>query len=78
MDSVKIKLGFDSNFVINPMGRKGGMAMLWKFDFRIEVKQYSNHHIHLSIFTILDPNYNTLWYLTGFYDHPKTSRRYES
>lgn len=35
LDVVKIKLGFDNLFMIHPVGRKGGMAMLWKSDFGI-------------------------------------------
>lgn len=49
LNSIKIRLRFENLFVINPLGCKGGLAMLWKSDQGIEVLNYFNNHIHLKI-----------------------------
>lgn len=71
LNSVKARLGFDNLFVINPLGCKSSLAMLWKLDQGIEVLNYSSNHIHLKI---RKQNLESLWFLTEFYGHPKTIR----
>jgi exonuclease III len=34
MESLKFKLGYDCVFVVDCVGRSGGLALFWKEDFR--------------------------------------------
>lgn len=75
LNSVKLKRGFANMFVINPLGRKCGMTILWNTENGVEVMNYSVHHTHLRIH---ESNPNILWFLSDFYDHPETNKRKES
>ncbi|KAL9681852.1 hypothetical protein QQ045_013641 [Rhodiola kirilowii] len=44
-EAVKLKLGFNSYFCILARGRSGGMALMWKDDFEVDIISYSFFHI---------------------------------
>lgn len=66
LNLIKIKLGFKYTFVVNSLGSKGCLAMLWRLKLGIEVINYSNHHIHLSIQGLF---FGFQWFLSDFYGH---------
>lgn len=70
-ETIKRRLGFDSCFVVDPMVRKGGLAMQWNNEYIVEIVNYSQHHIHAQI---NDLESRVKWFLIDFYGHPKTSR----
>jgi hypothetical protein len=74
MTSLRVKLGFDSMFVVDSVGRSGGLALFWKEDVQLEIQNYSNRHIN-AVITELGQNFQ--WKLTGFYGHPETAHRGE-
>lgn len=37
MEWLRVKLGFDGLFVVDPVGQSGGLALLWKEDIKLEV-----------------------------------------
>lgn len=49
LEYLKHKIGYPNMFCVNSIGRKEGLVMLWKVEENIEVINYSNHHIHLSV-----------------------------
>jgi hypothetical protein len=75
MDNIRRKLGFDSFFVIDPVGKSGGLAFLWNSVSNVEVYNYSRRHINVMI---KDRENNPSWKLTGFYGNPESFRRAES
>jgi hypothetical protein len=74
MTCLRVKLGFDSMFVVDSVGRSGGLALFWKEDVQLEIQNYSNRHINA---VITEPGQNFQWKLTGFYGHPETAHRGE-
>ncbi|XP_060973965.1 uncharacterized protein LOC133039154 [Cannabis sativa] len=71
VDRVKFKLGFESCFAVEAVGRSGGLAFFWKFDEEARLLGYSKHHVD---FEITVPG-TTTWRLTGFYGEPDRSLR---
>jgi hypothetical protein len=41
MEVICKKIGFDRVFVVNPIGRSGGLAFLWNSESTVEVFNYS-------------------------------------
>lgn len=41
-----MKLGFDGVFVVEPVGKSGGLALLWKEDIKLEIQNYTRRHIN--------------------------------
>jgi len=75
MDNIRRRLGFDSIFVVDPVGKSGGLAFLWNSESNLEVHNYSRRHINI---VVKDGENNPLWKLTGFYGNPNLARRAES
>jgi len=75
LESVRVKLGFEANFVVDSIGRSGGLALLWNLETKVEVQNFSRRHINA---TVLDEKTGNLWNFTGFYGNPETARRSES
>lgn len=45
LEVVQRKLGFENYFCVDPVGRSGGMTLLWKSEINLEIKNYSFWHI---------------------------------
>uniref|UniRef100_A0A803NYG3 Endonuclease/exonuclease/phosphatase domain-containing protein n=1 Tax=Cannabis sativa TaxID=3483 RepID=A0A803NYG3_CANSA len=71
MDRIKNKLGFDSCFVVEAQGRKGGLALLWKNSDDAHLLGYSDNHIDIEIHS----SGSARWRLTGFYGEPNRTLR---
>ena len=74
MEGVRLKLGFQNAFVVPSIGRSGGLALLWKGEVSLEVKNFTTHHIDSHILHGNDSG----WRLTGFYGRPEEQRKWES
>lgn len=46
LERIRIRLGFDDLFVVEPIGRSGGLALLWKEEMDLELYNYSRYHIN--------------------------------
>lgn len=46
-------LNFENGFGVDCVGRKGGLAIFWKSDWKLEIKSYSPGHIDTFV---TDPN----------------------
>ena len=74
MEAIRLKLGFQNAFVVPSIGRSGGLALLWKREVTLEIRNFTTHHIDSHI---LHGN-DSRWKLTGFYGRPKEQRKWES
>lgn len=70
-----MKLRLSNGIVINPMGLKGGIALLCHHEANIEIVNYSQYHIHAKV---LKPETSQHLYANGFYTNPNTSKIHES
>jgi hypothetical protein len=43
---MRSKLGFERMFVVDYVGRSGGLALLWKEEVELEIQNYSIQHIN--------------------------------
>ncbi|XP_075663401.1 uncharacterized protein LOC142632980 [Castanea sativa] len=75
MEIVKYRLGFPNGLIVPSRGCRGGLALLWSSDTKLEIKSFSNHHIDA---VITESDNGFLWRFTGFYGHPKPHLREES
>ena len=51
----------------------GGLAILWKEGFPLEVEKCSKNYID----TIINKGKENAWRFTGFYEEPDTTKRHE-
>jgi len=75
VEGIRRKLGFDPAFNVDCKGRSGGLILLWNTTITVEIQNYSRRHINAVIPSGIDDN---PWKFTGFYGHPKVSRRGEA
>jgi hypothetical protein len=74
-DFLRIKLSFDFMFVVDSVGRSGGLILLWKYKANVTIQNYSRRHINAT--TSLGKG-GCLWKFTWFYGHPETAKRREA
>lgn len=65
LEALRVKLHFHSCFVVDCIGRSGGLVVLWNINLNCSVLSYSNNHIDLNV-TDLDGD----WRITGLYGFP--------
>lgn len=69
---VQLRLDYQGFFVVEPVGRSGGLALLWKESEQVELLDFSQNHVDV----IIIMENGDLWHLTGLYGEPnKTLRR---
>lgn len=49
MGSIRIKIGFNGMFVVDCVGRSGGLALLWSEGIDVEIQNYSRGHINAKV-----------------------------
>ncbi|XP_041011336.1 uncharacterized protein LOC121255118 [Juglans microcarpa x Juglans regia] len=76
MERLKYRLGFENCLAVGCKGRSGGMALYWKKEIDVVVKNFSRSHIHASIHDTRDEG--ETWFLTGIYGQPEAHRRHET
>ena len=74
LESIERQLNYNGLFVVERMGRSGGLALLWKALNSVTLLKYANNFIDAEVEV---PELGK-WRLTGFYGFPKSSRRRES
>jgi hypothetical protein len=75
MEFVRVRLGFEGLFVVDPVGRSEGLALLWKENNEVEIQNYTHRHINA---VIKHADSTQPWRFTGFYGHPNPAKRHES
>ena len=46
MERIRVRLGFNGMFVVDPMGRSVGLALFWKDTKNLEIQNYTRRHIN--------------------------------
>jgi hypothetical protein len=75
MERIHYKLGFQILFVVDSVGKSGGLALLWGEDVVVDIQNYSHQHIN-GIMKM--PNTSLCWKFTGFYGNLDATKRYEA
>jgi hypothetical protein len=60
-------LGFDYVFMVDCVGRTGGLSLFWRVEVTLEIQNYSNRHINA---VVKEPHGGFLWKFIGFYRNP--------
>ncbi|KAK6120367.1 hypothetical protein DH2020_045847 [Rehmannia glutinosa] len=63
-------LGYDGLFIVDCIGKKGGLMLLWKQPLVVTITSYSTGHID----SMIQDGYKN-WRFTGFYGNPDASQR---
>ncbi|XP_074342489.1 uncharacterized protein LOC141680061 [Apium graveolens] len=71
MEWVQLKLGYQGMFVVDSVGRSGGLAMLWQEKDQVELMGFSQSHIDVRV----NMEHGTPWRLTGLYGEPNRALR---
>ena len=72
---IRLRLGFEGLFVMDPVGRGDGLALFWNNERRLSIQNFSRRHINATLLTPVD---GIEWKFTGFYGHPVIANREES
>jgi exonuclease III len=46
LERIRIRIGFNSVFGVDSVGRSGGLALLWSDEISVEVQNYSRLHVN--------------------------------
>jgi hypothetical protein len=49
MELVRIKTGFKNLFVVESLGRSGGLALLWNDEVTVDIQNYSRRHVNATV-----------------------------
>lgn len=73
----RLNLGrtYVGKLIVDLIGAKGGLALLWSTDIDIMVISYSFHHISVSV---RYPFEHFTWSLVGFYGEPNWEDKWRS
>ncbi|XP_075492592.1 uncharacterized protein LOC142530656 [Primulina tabacum] len=66
-------LGFSGMFIVNCLGRSGGLMLMWKEPFGVRIMSYTMGHIDCTV-----RHSEKFWRFTGFYGNPESNKRYLS
>lgn len=75
LNPIKTKVGFSGFFVVDNVGHRGGLALMWNDMAQVDIKSFSNQHIDTEV--SLDGG-TTVWRFTGFYGIADRSKRRDS
>ena len=71
LDAKKQNWGYNQGLVVSSDGLSGGLALLWKPDTKVQVKNFSRQFINAYV---LYETTGMCWRLTNFYGHLETSK----
>ncbi|XP_035544686.1 uncharacterized protein LOC118348044 [Juglans regia] len=75
MERLKYGLGFDNCLAVSSV-RRSGIAIYWKKEINVVIKNFLRSHIHASI---IDTNAEgEPWFITGVYGQPEAHRRHKT
>lgn len=66
----KNKMGFSGCFMVDCIGKSGGLALLWNDSVNVSIKSYSPGHIDCMVQETV-----SVWRFTGFYGQPDVNLR---
>ena len=71
IEKARRKIQFAHKFVVPQPNQGGGLALLWKEDFQLDVQTSSDNHID----SVVDQGMDDAWRITGFYGNPNSTNR---
>jgi hypothetical protein len=75
MENVRTKIGLNNMFVVESIGKSGGLTLFWEEECKVEIKNFSHRHINA---IVCDQLLNVEWKFTSFYGQPDASKRFEA
>jgi hypothetical protein len=72
VNNIKGRLGMNNCFVVDGVGRGGGLALYWNDEIKIQVLSYGLHHVDTLVW---DGVHHTAWHATFVYGEPRTHER---
>ncbi|XP_042963294.1 uncharacterized protein LOC122297082 [Carya illinoinensis] len=72
VEALKRRLELDNCLVVEPIGKRGGLALFWGRGVQLEILNFSQWHISSKI---RKEGGKKEWFFTGFYGHPDSSKR---
>lgn len=72
MEKIRRIISLPNCFVINSIGRRGGLVLLWHDEIDLEIVKFLNYHINSKI---LVGTTGIKWFLIGFYGSPKMGKK---
>ena len=75
MGFIRHKLGIPNMFVMDGIGRSGGLALLWDENVTLDIQNYSQRHVNGVVKLGMSGEQRKF---TGFYGHPDPSKRHEA
>ncbi|KAG2712613.1 hypothetical protein I3760_04G135300 [Carya illinoinensis] len=73
-ERIKRRLACEGCFVVEAVGKGGGLMLLWDSNVDVEIINFSQRHINAWV----GGDGGTRWFLTCFYGPPETVRRKEA
>ena len=74
LEKLKIQLGYVGLFVVDKVGRSGGLALFWKPNFMVQLLKFGKTFIDVAV----RDSAGRQWRITGYYGFPKSIRRRDS
>ena len=71
-ERVRVRIGFDNVFVVESVGKSGGLVLPWRNDICVEIHNYSRCHINA---VITMEKSGSPWKFSGFYWHQEAEKR---
>ena len=75
MEGIRVKLGFNGLFVVEPVDQSGGLALLWRETQALEIQNFTRRHINV---IVKEADNKVFWKLTCFYGYLVATKRHES
>lgn len=75
IEKVKDRSKMKHGLIVPSNGNRGGSALLWKEEVRLDVQTYSHDYIDALMDGGMDVGW---WHLTGFYGNPETAKQPDS
>ena len=74
IERISRKMQYNKHFVVPRHNRGGGLALLWKDDFLLDVLTSSDNHID----GVVDQGMDDAWRFTSFYGDPEMASQENS
>lgn len=74
LEKLKIQLGYVGLFVVDKVGRSGGLAFYWKPNFTVQLLKFGKTFIDVAV----GNSEERQWRVTGFYGFPESVRHRKS
>jgi hypothetical protein len=75
MDFIRFKLGFTCMFVVDSVGRNGGLALFWGDNIIVDIQNFSQRHTNG---VVKSGGIEVPGNFTSFYGHSDASKRVEA